>query len=295
MKKISVLMPVFNEEKFILEAVNSVIKQTHKNFELIIIDDQSTDSTLSILKKINDDRVKVLENKNKGKNEAFNLGYSVSSGDWIVFFAGDDIMPQNSLELRLEKVADNDPHKLKIGAYGKLKMISNNKKFDGVIIPKNEDKGTESGGTLILSRKMADTIFPIPTELGNEDQWSVLTINHFADKIIDIPSIVLEYRIHEENSNSQTSTFEKKNAIMHKRNIVYKKFAEYYKNELDYKELEILNAIAKAEYLRYQGKSIMILVEPKLSINNRMRFFMYSNKFLYNIRKIFFNLFSGWG
>ena len=98
--RISILMPVFNEEKYISEAIESVIYQTYSNFELIIIDDGSIDKTAEIVKKYSDSRIQFYQPGKIGKVAAFNLGFSKSRNiavklanyDWIVINDHDDIM-----------------------------------------------------------------------------------------------------------------------------------------------------------------------------------------------------------
>ena len=105
---VTILSAVKNEERYIQEAIDSVLSQTYQSFELILIDDSSTDNTLSIIKgyEKENDKVKVFSNSGKGKVSAYNLGYEKSSGDLFVYFAGDDILPRNSIELRVSKIRD---------------------------------------------------------------------------------------------------------------------------------------------------------------------------------------------
>lgn len=109
---ISIVMPCYNSEKTITQSINSVIEQTYKNWELIIIDDGSTDSTLSIAKKIaaNDKRIKVLSlPKNTGTPaEPRNNGLEYSNGDYIAFLDSDDLWSNNKLELQLSFMIKND-------------------------------------------------------------------------------------------------------------------------------------------------------------------------------------------
>lgn len=72
---ISVVIPTYNRANTILQSVNSVLNQTYKNIELIVVDDCSTDDTLGLLKQINDSRLKIIcHEKNKGQNAARNTG-----------------------------------------------------------------------------------------------------------------------------------------------------------------------------------------------------------------------------
>ena len=104
---VSILMTVFNEEKYISEAIESTIKQTYSNIELIIIDDGSTDKTVEIIKKyLDNNKIRFYQPGKVGKVAAFNLAFSKSKGDFICFFAGDDILLKNSIEKRVAPIKE---------------------------------------------------------------------------------------------------------------------------------------------------------------------------------------------
>lgn len=90
--KFSIILPAYNVEKYIEQAVNSVINQTYSNWELIIVNDGSTDSTLDILKRYKAKNIKVITTKNNGVAKARNLALKHATGDYIVFLDGDDFL-----------------------------------------------------------------------------------------------------------------------------------------------------------------------------------------------------------
>ncbi|OXA92207.1 glycosyltransferase family 2 protein [Flavobacterium hercynium] len=90
--KITVLMPVYNCDLFIKEAIHSVLNQTFSDFELIIIDDASSDSTVSLVKEIEDSRIKLIEKeRNSGYTNSLNYGLEIAKGQYIARMDGDDI------------------------------------------------------------------------------------------------------------------------------------------------------------------------------------------------------------
>lgn len=98
----SVIIPVFNSEKYLYECINSVQEQTHANFEIIIVNDGSTDSSLSIAKKMrkNDERIKIIDKTNSGVSSARNTGINFATGKYIIFIDSDDYLINNrSLEI----------------------------------------------------------------------------------------------------------------------------------------------------------------------------------------------------
>ena len=101
--KVSVIIPLYNEEKYILECINSLINQTYKNLEIIVVDDKSTDNSLKLLEQIKDDRIRIIKlNKNSGVAHARNKGIEVSTGDYICFLDSDDFWLKDKIEKQLK-------------------------------------------------------------------------------------------------------------------------------------------------------------------------------------------------
>ncbi len=86
----TVVIPLYNKEAFIEKAVNSVLKQTFKDFELIVVNDGSTDNSLDILQSLQDKRLKVISIPNQGVSVARNTGIRCARNDWICFLDADD-------------------------------------------------------------------------------------------------------------------------------------------------------------------------------------------------------------
>lgn len=99
-KMVSVVMPVYNGEKYLRECIDSVLAQTFKDFEFIIVDDGSTDNTENIIKSYTDDRIVYIKKKHDGISEALNLGIRRSIGLYIARMDADDMMYPNRLELQ---------------------------------------------------------------------------------------------------------------------------------------------------------------------------------------------------
>jgi glycosyltransferase involved in cell wall biosynthesis len=104
MPLISVVLPVYNAEKFVAEAIYSILNQSIENFELIIINDGSKDGTIHILEqfKRSDERVILVSRENRGLVESLNEGISISRGKWIARMDADDISLPNRFERQLQ-------------------------------------------------------------------------------------------------------------------------------------------------------------------------------------------------
>ena len=104
---ISIIMPAYNCEKYIEDAINSVIAQTYNSWELIVIDDGSKDNTIKIVEGLSDKdkRIRFYKNeKNLGVSETRNKGISFAKGDWIAFLDSDDMWEPVKLEKQFEIV-----------------------------------------------------------------------------------------------------------------------------------------------------------------------------------------------
>lgn len=98
MVKVSVIIPVFNVEKYINECVDSVINQTLTDIEIICVNDGSTDNSLNLLKQIPDPRIKIISQENKGLAAARNEGMKHAKGEYITFLDADDFLNYSALE-----------------------------------------------------------------------------------------------------------------------------------------------------------------------------------------------------
>ena len=104
---VSIVMPAYNCEKYVVEAINSILAQTYRNWELLVLDDGSKDNTLRIIEEFSqkDSRIKALPNgKNMGVSATRNRGIELASGEWIAFLDSDDMWNPEKLEKQFEIV-----------------------------------------------------------------------------------------------------------------------------------------------------------------------------------------------
>ena len=136
--EISVVMPVYNSEKFLVEAIESILNQTYKNFELLIIYDDSSDNSLSIIKKFqeNDKRISLIIGDKEGISGALNKGIDLSKGKYIARMDSDDISAPKRLEKQIS-------HMQKLGldiCGGHSLLIDSDGKINGIgIMPRSHE------------------------------------------------------------------------------------------------------------------------------------------------------------
>ena len=107
MPKVSVTIPTYNRSRLVAEAIECVLSQTFDDLDVIVVDDGSTDDTHSVVKSINDPRVKYYYKTNGGCASARNFGIAKCTGDYVSFLDSDDLWPENFLEVMLEKLESN--------------------------------------------------------------------------------------------------------------------------------------------------------------------------------------------
>lgn len=98
MTKVSVIIPVYGVERYIAATIESVLKQTYQNFELLLIDDGSLDKSIEICQQYTDTRIKIIHQHNQGVSKARNTGINHAQGDYLAFLDGDDLWLPEKLE-----------------------------------------------------------------------------------------------------------------------------------------------------------------------------------------------------
>lgn len=100
---ISVIIPLYNKEQTILSSIESVLSQSFQDIELIVVDDGSTDSSVSIVEGIEDCRIKLIKQENAGPGAARNTGARQAKGEWLVFLDADDELCKGALQHMMEQ------------------------------------------------------------------------------------------------------------------------------------------------------------------------------------------------
>ena len=106
---VSIIMPSYNTARYISDSINSVLSQTYNNWELIIVDDCSTDNTIDVVKSFKDSRIILLQNeKNSGAALSRNYALREAKGKWIAFLDSDDVWVPEKLEKQIAFMEEND-------------------------------------------------------------------------------------------------------------------------------------------------------------------------------------------
>lgn len=200
---VTVLMSVYNEEKYIEESINSILAQTYKNFEFIIIDDASTDQTVDLIKKYSDVRIRLIRNaENQGLTRNLNQGLKLAEGKYILRMDADDIALENRLEEQVAFMEKNQQVVL-AGAwmqcfgkkYNAMKPLTDNEELKVALL-----FGTViMHPTFIIRKSIIDENGIVYNEKLRyaQDYGFTEAISHYGE-LANIPQILLKYRIHDE-------------------------------------------------------------------------------------------------
>ncbi|MFP9429322.1 glycosyltransferase family 2 protein [Enterobacter sp. LM3] len=213
--RVSIIIISYNHDQFIESAIESILCQTYKDIELIIVDNNSSDTTPEILKKYKDvDNVKViyLEN-NTGITGGINEGLKYASGEFVSFFASDDIMVSNRIELQVNALR-NEPEA--IACFGNMIRINS----DGSInkrglLPMVDFKWWTlndiltnriclySPTQLYRADVFKNDSINFPKEIRIEDIWLYFKLLNAGYKFITIPYLLTMYRVHDNNTHTR--------------------------------------------------------------------------------------------
>ena len=220
---VSVIMPAYNSEKYIGEAIESVLNQRYKNWELIIVNDASCDNTESIIKEYaakNSKIVLISLSENKGVSNARNIAVQNARGGFVAFLDSDDIWESIKLETQLE-VIKSSGYDMVFSAY---EMVDSNGKFIKFRSVKNSTmfKDLLKENSIIFST----TVFKKDAIKGisfnsfwfHEDYVFLLECIKKGSKFVSVDKSLVKYRVHD-NGRS----FNKFNAAKNRWNI-YRRF-----------------------------------------------------------------------
>ena len=139
---VSVIIPVYNKCNFIQQTIDSVLRQDFDDFEIIVIDDGSTDRSLAVVNAICDPRLRVFSQSNTGVERARNFGFSQSSGSFIVFLDADDLMRSHRLSKQID-LFDSDQDLVLVGTWANV--IDHSGKLIGSICPPTSNTAIQLG------------------------------------------------------------------------------------------------------------------------------------------------------
>lgn len=141
MTHFSVIIPLYNKSDTILDTVNSVLNQTYPYFELIIVNDGSTDDSLEKVKSISDKRIRIIDKENTGVSDTRNVGINEAKYDWIAMLDGDDLKTPTALQEIVEAIRKYPNYKIFSTGYSIIKSQSQKTKYTNKFLPIEGETG----------------------------------------------------------------------------------------------------------------------------------------------------------
>lgn len=213
MKKVSIIVPVYNTGKYIKKCIESLLNQTHKNLEIILINDGSKDNSEEIILSYKDSRIKYIAKENEGIGKTRNLGIEVASGDYLMFIDSDDYIREDCVEKFLQKCQKTNCDLVISNFYEDKKVLKEVKYpyFEDSSLKDNPDilnKVNLGPCNKIYSKELfSDPKNRFVEDLKYEDAPFVCRMLCTAKKIGKIDECLSYYVIHD---NSQTTVRDKK-------------------------------------------------------------------------------------
>jgi glycosyltransferase involved in cell wall biosynthesis len=292
---VSVVLSVKNEEIYVESALDSILAQTGLSFEVIVVDDGSTDMTHAIVSGMASKHANLhlVRNPGRGKCAAFNYGIRQSRGKFACLFAGDDLMPQGSLAQRFSAVKNRPPQNQVVGLC-RLVTISEDKRFDGHLVPRKPGRGVFSGQSYLMNEAAVERFFPVPEDLPNEDTWLEIAVTFFPGlEVVHSDVVGCAWRVHQGNSINMLVGFDEFNKRYTPRMRAYSVFYDRHKDELTAEGRAGLQGLIECEENRKSGNVIGVLTSP-VGFVPKLRALSYTNRHIYWIRARLYGLLSGW-
>lgn len=256
--KFSIIVPVYNVEKYLTDCLESIFNQTYKNYEVIIINDGSKDKSREILDKYKTKKnIKIIDQKNQGLSVARNNALSYVTGDYILFLDSDDYLEQNALEILENNIKDEDVIRFQATEVDEKKNI----------ISKIEEqsfknlKGIEAFKKIVKYKYIENTwLYCYKTTFYKENNFKFKE-NYYHEDFGLTPIIIIKAKKVSSISNTLYNYRQRENSIMSSKDIkkIQKKCNDLYKLGLHNIELIMNTKLNEKEIvLSYIANSMII-------------------------------------
>ena len=198
---VSVIVPVYNSQQFVTEAIDSIMAQHHEEVEIVIVDDGSTDSTETVVRSVVAP-IRYYKQENRGPSAARNVGIRHAEGDIIAFLDADDLWPPDKLHLQLSRLRDDPELDIVLGRVqytGELNEVERNLKFE------KEDQTVMNVnlGCGLFRREVFEKVGLFAEDLRHfEDHDWFLRAREAGVRMTILPETTLLYRRHEDSTTN---------------------------------------------------------------------------------------------
>lgn len=279
---VSVVVPCYNDYKYIHEAINSINNQTHKNVEIIIVDDGSNMVTKNVLKELKQDNITILYQENSGPSTARNKGIKKAKGEYILTLDADDYFDANFISKALNYLIANSETGLIscwINVFNERGIVETFKPESGDLEILILGNAASAGSVLFRKECWMDAGgYDEKMRNGYEDWEFNISVVKTGWKIEIIEEYLFNYRKKTQSRNSQADKFHKYELWKY----IYTKHKDLWNN---YHELMINNLFSQMEILELGSHNLRKTVDFKLGKTILMPFrFIKNLLFNFNIK-----------
>ena len=204
---VSIIMSVFNDERYLPDSIESILSQTYKNFEFIIVNDGSSDSSLKILEHYAalDDRIVLLDQKNHGLTKSLNRALGICKGDYIARMDSDDISDSLRIEKQIDFLMKNQEYALvgtnvvKIDKNGKQLYINSTKYRDNSIRKTLKYRNCFAHGSVMINSKIISGKIRYDEDFKYAQDYKLWTSIAKSHKVANLKEPLYKLRIHDKS------------------------------------------------------------------------------------------------
>lgn len=211
---VSIIIPVYNVEPYLCKCLDSILNQTYRNLEVLIIDDGSTDGSGEICDEYRkDERVRVFHTENRGLSSARNLGLDEAHGDWVCFVDSDDWIELNAVEYLFQAVIENTADASCCGHYKEfpgrttVHPLANEKMiYEGeeIVVPAMKGAFAHYAWEKLWKRELFND-YRFPTEMLFEDVATTWKLFLKCHKVVCIPDVLFHYNYRKDSIGNTKS------------------------------------------------------------------------------------------
>jgi glycosyltransferase involved in cell wall biosynthesis len=258
---VSIIIPLYNSEKYIQRTVESALAQSHEDLEVIVVDDGSKDLSADIVNSIMDNRLRYVYQKNGGVSSARNHGFKLCKGEYITFLDSDDILHEKSFEEKVKYAEANPCFGL---VHGHLQVIDTEFNFlddiqkgkEGWILEdllKWEENCVPSPSSAMIRRSVLEEVGGFDTDLSTaaDQEFYFRVAEKYQIGMVDM--VLGYYRMHDANMHSNIRLMETDHILTYKKAKVYNFFKS---KSFENKCFANLYKIIGASYWKNEGNKI---------------------------------------
>jgi glycosyltransferase involved in cell wall biosynthesis len=271
---ITVLMPVYNAERYLREAIDSILSQTYSNFEFMIINDGSTDSSENIILSYNDPRIRYIKNEQNIRLIAtLNKGIELCRTKYIVRMDADDISVADRVQIQFDFMEANEDVAI-CGSWfrfvGSEQIIRYKRTHDEIML-KMLYQCHICHPAIIIRKKFIDELeIKFDSDMPHAEDYDLFTRVGERHKLANVQQVLLQYRVHESSVSFKNKQTQDDNSLRIKKRLFNKIGIDASENEIELFRKISQYEYAKTEDLIHETREIL---EKLLYANEKSAFF----------------------